>query len=133
MKGKKRRRGKQSNQWPCSHSPTADLCQSNGCVGENVPSALLLSMMLYGVKYCFRQLRFPRSCVPSQPLVSAACRHCGCRGRKREGLDAVQALFSTSQDIGVLLTVLVTSSKHSIIRTGMKISTSISAKPSTGS
>lgn len=66
-------------------------------------------------------------------LLSMQPVHCGCRERNREGLDTAQVLFSSSQDISVLLTGLVTSSKHSIKWTGRKKSTSIPAKPSTGS
>lgn len=65
----------------------------------DLPSILLLSMVLDGIEYFFSL-----SCVPYQHLAHPQPSPCGGQGKweTEKVLDAVQELFKNSQNIGVL-------------------------------
>lgn len=67
----------------------------NGCFGKTPHSLLLLGIMLHCMEYLFSQFR---SVVPpaSPPSLLAGL----CRVGNREGLNAVQAVFRSSLNIG---------------------------------
>lgn len=84
-----------------------------------LPQFLLVSTTSYVMEYRFHQFSspvlvcpFPDSCPPQVYSLEAR------RGKKRK-LDAVQALFSNSQNSNVLWTVLATNANHRIRQAAM--------------
>lgn len=80
------------------HLPPSEWCQASlqEMVSlENLPPILLLSKMLWGMEYLFGSFR---SAVSLSFLTHLLRGH----SRYREGLDAMEALLSNSESIGVL-------------------------------